>query len=163
MSPSQLSWDQVLIAASLALGSWPRSHFTHHRQADTSGLGSVVRHNSWTAAAAGLFPFQKNNKNESSGGGRQALRALEESREAVLKQQLRGLALETDRPKPFLCSCVSLCLEGLTSPALVSLTCCVTLGLSFPLLSSLRAGVSAVISVYCLVIDTMTESSGSVY
>ena len=39
-SPS--SRDRTLTAASLALGSWPRSHFTHHREADTSGLGCVV-------------------------------------------------------------------------------------------------------------------------
>lgn len=84
----------------LALGSWPRSHFTHPREADTSGLGCVVQHNSWTAAAVPLFPFQKKNKNESSRGVRQALQALTESREAVLNQPLKGPVSEVSRPKP---------------------------------------------------------------
>lgn len=106
---SQLSWDRALTAASLALGFRPRSHFTHHREADTSGLGSVVRHNSWTAAAVRLFPFQKNNKNESSSGVRQALQALEENREAVLKQRLKGLLQRQTGPS--FCPCVPLCLE----------------------------------------------------
>lgn len=124
---SQLSWDRALTAASLALGFWPRSHFTHHREADTSGLGSVVRHNSWTATAVRVFPFQKNNKNESSSGVRQALQAPEESQEAVLKQRWKGLLQR--QAGPGLRPCVPLCLE---SPPFISLTRCVTLGKSLP-------------------------------
>jgi hypothetical protein len=82
----QLSRDREFNDASLALGCWPRNHFTLHKEADTSKQGCVVQQSSWTAAAASSFPFQKNNKNESSRDKRQALKALLESREAVLRQ-----------------------------------------------------------------------------
>lgn len=65
-SSPQLSKDRAFNDASLALGCWPRNHFTLHKEADTSKQGCVVRQSSWTAAAASSFPFQKNNKNESS-------------------------------------------------------------------------------------------------
>lgn len=46
-----------------------------------------------------LLPFQKNNKNESSRGMRQALKALLESREVVLRQRLQG-SLEESHAQP---------------------------------------------------------------
>lgn len=59
-SPNPLGTEPSLhLPWPLALGSWPRSHFTQHRRADTSGLGSVLQHNSWTAAAVHLVSFKK--------------------------------------------------------------------------------------------------------
>lgn len=102
--------------ASLPLGSWPRSHFTHLREADTSGLGCVVQHNSWTAAAVPPPPFQKKNKNESGRGIRQALRALTEGQEAVLKQRLRGTCFRGRQARAFAHVCAPL--SQLSSPLL---------------------------------------------
>lgn len=90
----QLSRDRAFNDASLAFGCWPRNQFTLHKEANTSKQGCVVRQSSWTAAASPSFPFQKNNKTESSRGKRQALKALLESREAVLRQRLQGSTSE---------------------------------------------------------------------
>lgn len=86
----QVSRDRALNDASLVLGCWPRNHFTLLKEADTSEQGCVVQHDSWTAAATLSSPFQKDNKNESNRGMRQALKALLESQELVVRQQLQG-------------------------------------------------------------------------